>query len=142
MSNKDSMLRFFNEINAGNTAIVEELLAEDFVEHEEFPGIPQTRDGVRQFFDMARTAFPDLNFRLLHIVEEDDIVMAHTRFEGTHQGEFMGVPPKGRGVSVPGVDIVRFGSDGIAVEHWGVTDTGLMMQQLTATGGGGLPFPP
>lgn len=138
MSNKDTMKRFLNEISAGNTAIVDEVLAEDFIEHEEFPGIPPTRDGVRQFFDMARAAFPDLSFRILHIVEEDDIAMAHTRMEGTHQGEFMGVPPKGRGISVPGVDIVRFRSDGIAVEHWGVSDTGIMMQQLTATGGGAI----
>ena len=42
----------------------------------------------------------------------------------------MGVPPTHRRVSVPIADIVRFRDDGMAVEHWGVTDTGMMMQQL------------
>jgi predicted ester cyclase len=41
----------------------------------------------------------------------------------------MGIPPTGRRISVPVVDIVRF-RGGRAAEHWGVTDTGVMMQQL------------
>jgi predicted ester cyclase len=130
MSNKDTMARFYEEVSAGNTGIVDEVIAEDLVEHDEFPGIPQTRDGVKQFFDMSRAAFPDLSIRVLHIVEEGDIAVGHGLFEGTHEGDFMGVPPTGRRISVPIADVVRFGDDGRAVEHWGVTDTGMMMQQL------------
>jgi len=130
MSNKDTMTRFYDEISAGNTAIVDELISEDLVEHDEFPGIPQTRDGVKQFFEMSRAAFPDLKFRIMHMLAEGDMVIAHGVFEGTHEGDFMGVPPTGQRVSVPIADVVRFGSDGRAVEHWGVTDTGMMMQQL------------
>jgi predicted ester cyclase len=124
------MKRLYDEINAGNTAIVDEVLSEDFVEHDEFPGIPQTREGVRQFFEMSLAAFPDLNFRIMHVVADGDVAMAHGFFEGTHEGEFMGMAPTHQKVSVPIADVVRFGSDGHAVEHWGVTDTGMMMQQL------------
>ncbi|MEA2438451.1 MAG: hypothetical protein QOF65_3007, partial [Thermoleophilaceae bacterium] len=53
---------------------------------------------------------------------------------GTHEGDFMGVPPTHRRVSVPIADVVRFDSSGKAVEHWGVTDTGMMMQQLGVVG--------
>jgi predicted ester cyclase len=130
MSNKETMQRFYEEISAGNTAIVDELISEDLVEHDEFPGIPQSREGVKQFFEMSRAGFPDLNFRILHLVVEGDLAIAHGLFEGTHEGDFMGVAPTGRRVSVPIADVVRFGSDGRAVEHWGVTDTGMMMQQL------------
>ena len=134
MGNKDSMTRFYEAINAGNTGIVDEVLAEDFVEHDEFPGIPQTRAGVKQFFEMSRAAFPDLSMRVLHMVEEGDIVVGHGLFEGTHEGDFMGVPATGRRVSVPIADVVRFDSSGLAAEHWGVTDTGMMMQQLGVVG--------
>jgi steroid delta-isomerase-like uncharacterized protein len=130
MSNKDTMSRFYEEISAGNIGIVDELLADDFVEHDEFPGIPQSREGVKQFFEMARGAFPDLKFRILNLVSEDDIVVGHGLMEGTHEGDFMGVAATGRSVSVPIADVVRFSGDGKAVEHWGVTDTGMMMQQL------------
>jgi predicted ester cyclase len=130
MSNKDTMRRFYDSISAGETSIVDEVLAEDFVEHDEFPGIPQSREGVTQFFEMSREAFPDLQLRMLHLVEEGDVCVGHGLFEGTHEGDFMGVAPTGKRVSVPIADVVRFGDDGRAVEHWGVTDTGMMMQQL------------
>jgi steroid delta-isomerase-like uncharacterized protein len=132
MSNKDSMQRFYEAISEGNLGIVDEVIADDLVEHDEFPGIPQSKEGVRQFFEMSRAAFPDLNFRVLHIVEEGDVCIAHALFEGTHEGDFMGVAPTGKRISVPIADVVRFGGDGKAVEHWGVTDTGMMMQQLGA----------
>ena len=130
MSNKDTMKRFYDSISSGELAVVDEVLAEEFVEHDEFPGIPQSREGVRQFFEMARGGFPDLRLRLLHLVEEGDVCVAHGLFEGTHDGSWMGLEPTGRRVSVPIADVVRFGDDGLAVEHWGVTDTGMMMQQL------------
>jgi steroid delta-isomerase-like uncharacterized protein len=130
MSNKDAMARFYEAISAGELGVVDEVLADDFVEHDEFPGIPQSRDGVKQFFEMSRAAFPDLRLRVLHLVEDGDICVGHGLFEGTHEGDFMGVPATGRRVSVPIADVVRFGDDGRAVEHWGVTDTGMMMQQL------------
>ena len=130
MSNKDTMQRFYDEISAGNTGIVDELVSEDLIEHDEFPGIEQSRAGVKQFFEMSRAAFPDLKLRVLHLIEEGDVCVAHGLFEGTHEGDFMGVAPTGKRVSVPIADVVRFGDDGKAVEHWGVTDTGMMMQQL------------
>src|SRR3954452_23338530 len=132
MSNKDSMRRFYDSISYGDTSIVDEVLTEDFVEHDEFPGIPQSREGVKQFFSMARGGFPDLRLRVLHLVEDGDVCVGHGLFEGTHDGSFMGVAATGRRVSVPIADIVRFSDDGRAVEHWGVTDTGMMMQQLGA----------
>jgi predicted ester cyclase len=130
MSNKDTMTRFYDGISSGDLSVVEELLAEDFIEHDEFPGIPAGREGVRQFFEMARAGFPDLRLRVLHLVEEGDVVVGHGLFEGTHEGDFMGVAPTGKRVSVPIADVVRVDGDGLAVEHWGVTDTGMMLQQL------------
>jgi steroid delta-isomerase-like uncharacterized protein len=126
------MARFYDELNAGNTGIVDEVLTDDFVEHDEFPGIEQSKAGVKQFFEMSRAAFPDMHIRVLHIVEDGDVAIAHGMFEGTQDGDFMGMPPSGKRVSVPMADVVRFGEDGRAVEHWGVTDTGMMMMQLGA----------
>jgi predicted ester cyclase len=44
----------------------------------------------------------------------------------------MGMPATGKGVDVQAIDIVRFGDDGLAHEHWGVFDVMAMMQQLGA----------
>ena len=42
------------------------------------------------------------------------------------------MPATGKSVDFQGVDIVRINDAGKAVEHWGVTDTMAMMQQLGA----------
>jgi predicted ester cyclase len=44
----------------------------------------------------------------------------------------MGIPASGKRIEVKLIDIMRFGDDGLAHEHWGVTDTLAMMQQLGA----------
>ena len=44
----------------------------------------------------------------------------------------MGMPATGKSIDVQFVDIIRFGDDGLAREHWGVFDAMRMMQQLGA----------
>jgi steroid delta-isomerase-like uncharacterized protein len=129
---KAMMQRFYDEVvNAGNLDLIDELLADDFVEHEDFPGIPPTREGVKQFFALLRAAFPDGTMTAEDLIAEGDRVAARAKFRGTHQGEFMGVPATGRPVDVQLVDIVQF-QDGVATAHWGVFDAMTMMQQLGA----------
>jgi steroid delta-isomerase-like uncharacterized protein len=128
--NKKIAMRFYDEVvNAGDTAVIEELLADDYVDHQEVPGIPSTRDGVRQWFEMMRGAFPDLKMTVLRMVAEDDELWVHFRAMGTHKGEFMGMPPTDSKFDVEGFDRVRI-KDGKAIEHWNVTDSMAMMEQL------------
>ncbi len=105
-------------------------LADDFVEYEELPVGPPTRDGVKEFFRMQIAAFDDLAMVVEDIVDGGDKVVARARFVGTHTGEFMGLPPTGTTVDVPLIDIMRFGDDGLVHEHWGVFDAMGMMRQL------------
>jgi steroid delta-isomerase-like uncharacterized protein len=136
--NKDAMERFYAEVvGRGNVDVIDAMLSEDFTEHEEFPGIEPSREGVKQFFTLFRTAFPDASMTPEHMIADGDLVAAHVRIRGTHQGEFLGVPPTGKQIDVPAVDIVQFREDGIATAHWGVTDAMMMMQQLGAIPGPG-----
>ena len=66
------------------------------------------------------------------VLPSGDKVVARVRATGTHQGEFMGMPQPARRSTSRSIDIIRFGDDGLAVEHWGVFDTMTMMQQLGA----------
>ena len=63
------------------------------------------------------------------MVAEGDKVATRKTFHGTHQGEFMGIPPTGQQVSIGLIDIVRI-VDGKVVEHWSIGDNLGMMQQL------------
>ena len=125
-----TMRLFYERVNAHDVDGFMDLLAEDFTEHDEFPGLEPTREGVRHFFEAMLTAFPDLRFDAEDVFAAGDRGVARMRTTGTHRGEFMGIPPTGRRIDVQAIDIVRFGPDGKAVEHWGVSDSLTMMQQL------------
>ncbi len=126
------MQRFYDEVvNEGNHDLIDELFAEDFVEHEEFPGISNDREGVKQFFAMLSAAFDGLRMDVEDLYVDGDTGIARVTIRGTHNGEFMGVAATGKEIAVPAIDIVRI-ADGKGVEHWGVTDAMAMMQQLGA----------
>jgi steroid delta-isomerase-like uncharacterized protein len=130
MDHATTLRRMYDLINAGDIDGFAGLLADDFVEHEETPGLAPTKDGVKEFFRMYRAAFPDLHFAAEDVLPSGDKVVGRIRVTGTHRGELMGMPATGRSVEVQGIDIIRFGDDGLAREHWGVFDVMAMMQQL------------
>lgn len=134
MDAQGTMRRVYDAINAGDDGAMLDALAEGFVEHEELPGgIPPTREGVIQWFGIMRSAFPDLRFEVEELLPSGDRVVARVRVTGTHQGEFMGMPPTGRTFAANAIDIIAFGDDGLAREHWGVFDAMAMMEQLGAS---------
>ena len=130
MDHAATMRRAYELLNAGDLDEFGTLLADDFVEHEATPGLEPTKAGVLQFFAMYKAAFPDLRFEPEQVLVDGDTVAAYFRATGTQTGEFMGIPATGKSVDVNGVDIVRFGDDGVGREHWGVFDALAMMQQL------------
>lgn len=122
--------RFFDEVvNGRNLDAVDELIAPDFVEHEELPDLAPGREGVKQFFAMTKEGLPDFRMELEDLIVEGDRAVARSILTGTHSGEFMGIPATGRSVNVQIIDIVRV-SGGKIVEHWGAMDSGVLMQQL------------
>jgi steroid delta-isomerase-like uncharacterized protein len=106
-------------------------MADDMVEHERFPGLEPNKEGVKQLFAIYRSAFPDLRMEAHETVTEGDLVCARITTTGTHRGEFMGIPATGRQIEVETIDMARI-RDGQCIEHWGVTDSMTMMQQLGA----------
>ena len=132
MDHAAAMKRLYDLINAGDIDGFGELLAEDFVEHEELPGLERSKEGVKQLFHMYRAAFPDLRMEPQDVLVSGDKAVARVRATGTHRGEFLGMAATGKSVDVQLIDITRFGDDGLAREHWGVFDALAMMQQLGA----------
>ena len=130
MDHAATMRRAYDLLNAGDVDGFGDLLADDFVEHEELPGLAPTKEGIKDFFKMYLAAFPDLRMDAEDVLASGDKVVARLRATGTHEGEFLGIPATGKSFDVQLVDIIRFGDDGLAHEHWGVFDTMAMMQQL------------
>jgi ketosteroid isomerase-like protein len=61
MEHASTMRRMYELISTGDIDGFGELVAKDFVEHEETPGLEPTKEGAKQLFRMYRAAFPDLH---------------------------------------------------------------------------------
>ncbi len=127
--NKAIELRFFEEVvNKGNLAVIDEIVATNFVQPDAAPGITPDREGMKQFFAMAHSAFPDFHSTLEDMFAEGDKVVQRFTVRGTHKGEWMGIAPTGKQITIPGIAIHRI-TGGKIVEGWTSMDMlGAMVQ--------------
>jgi hypothetical protein len=64
--NKALVRRFFEETWVkGNAAAVNEFMAADYVEHPRPSSLSPGPEGLKQLIDAYRTAFPDLDHKIL-----------------------------------------------------------------------------
>lgn len=130
--NKALAARFNDEVkNQHNLAAIDALLSADFVNHSEIPGFPSNRAGVKAFFAYWVQAFPDLTCTVHDRIAEGDRVVDFFTLEGTHQGEFLGIPATGKRVKYNGMHIFSF-ANGQITGHWNVLDLLTLMSQLGA----------
>ena len=128
--NKAAFRRTFEELlNQGNYAIVDELLAPDYFNHEAPPGKNHGPESMRQLVMWLRTAFPNLHYTIEDVVAEGDTVAGRVIMSGTHSGPYMGISPTGRTFHMAEMHFVRF-RDGKGIEHRAVRDDLGMMRQL------------
>jgi steroid delta-isomerase-like uncharacterized protein len=116
---------------AGKLDLVDELCADDYVDHDPILG-DQGRESVKQTVAGYREAFPDLTFTVEDAFGADDKVVVRWRAEGTFENEFMGQAPTGeKGEPVYGIGIDRY-EDGKVAESWGQWDTLRFMRNIGA----------
>jgi len=125
--NRATALRVMEVWDDKNVALLDELLAPSYVWH----AAPMTLDaaGYKMYVPGVLAAFPDFDFTLLEMVAEADKVGLYWTATGTHQGDFMGIPPTGRQVTITGIDIHRL-ADGKVAETWEIYDGLGMLIQL------------
>jgi predicted ester cyclase len=131
-ANKAIVRRFVEEgINGSNEAVFLDLLSPDVVDHNARPGMPQGRAGWNLYRKQFGVAFPNGRWEIAEMVAEGDLVATRASVSGAHQGEFLGIPPTGRQVTVSAMYICRL-ADGKIVERWTNSDELGMLQQLGA----------
>lgn len=135
--NKANLQRLYNDVmNGHDVDAADTLITIDRPDHDSTfpPELTTGREGFKKLLGMLIAAFPDLRFTTQFMIAEVDMVAAFTTVEGTHRGEFMGVPPTGKSFSVKNADVCRFTDDGLICEHWGIVDLSSMMRQLGVGG--------
>jgi steroid delta-isomerase-like uncharacterized protein len=125
--------RIFEEIwNYRNFAVIDELIASDYVHHD--PQSPDVTDGIegyKRFVQRYLTAFPDIRIAIHDEITSGNTVVTRWTASGTHEGDLPGIPRTGRPISVSGITIART-KHGKIVESWNSWDALGMMRQLGA----------
>ena len=102
--NKALIYKLAEAFNTKNDAVIDELIAPDFVDHAmQLKG----RDAYNKMENTIYKGFPDIQRTIEHIAAEGDRVWFLLRSTGTHTGEYHGIPPTGRKFSSTGVVIYR-----------------------------------
>ena len=130
--NKALAHRYYEEMNKQNyLALIDEVGAPDLVWHDAPPGISPDLAGAKQLTTAFWAAFPDMHVVVEDMIAEGDKVVSRVTVRGTHQGDFMGIPPTGKQISWTAIAIDRFEA-GKFVENWLNADDLGLLQQLGA----------
>jgi steroid delta-isomerase-like uncharacterized protein len=130
--NKALARRAFEEVwNQGKLTVIDELTASSATYSD--PNVPGGKftgpEGVKQFVQIYRGAFPDVRITINDQIAEGDKVVTRWTATGTHKGQLMGIAPTNKHATVTGVNIDRY-QDGKVVEAWASYDMLGMLQQL------------
>jgi steroid delta-isomerase-like uncharacterized protein len=128
--NRALVRRFYEEIDRGNLAAMDELVAEDYIDHSPppFPGLAHGRAGLKQAFEIFWVATPGQH----HIedqIAEGDKVVTRLRVTGTHEADLPGIPKTGNKLETTATVIHRI-ADGKLAEKWSGKDELGFLRQL------------
>ena len=114
--------------NNGNLAVADEVYSADYLLHD--PARPiHGPEALKQFVATFRSGYPDLHATIEDMIAEGNKVVWRYTVRGIHQGEFMGIAPTGKSITLTGILISRFADDKV-VEDWNNYDALGMLQQL------------
>jgi steroid delta-isomerase-like uncharacterized protein len=121
--------RFYEDgLHAGDLAILDEIAAANYVEHDPLPGQREGIDGLKDRVRMLRDGLAG-HYTIEDMVAEADRVVVRWTNKGTHVGELAGMPATGKTFEIAGIDIYRV-EGGKLAEHWHVVDMLSLLQQL------------
>jgi predicted ester cyclase len=122
--NLEIMRRFQEEVfNAHDWSIetVSKYVGEDFIDHTYRPGDQPGREGYANRLAGWQRAFGQALQENVALIGEGDRVAVLCDQKARHTGEFMGVQPTNRDITIPGLEVFRL-KDGKIVEHWSIYD--------------------
>ena len=120
--NKALVRRFYAEIDNANLAAMDELVAEEYLDHSPapFPGLAPGREGLKQAFQIFWDATPGYH-RIDDQIAEGDKVVTRLTAVGKHIGDLPGAPRTDNDLEMTSITIHRI-ADGKLVEKWAEKD--------------------
>ena len=134
VQNKEVVAKLYRYLReywrTGDPQPFDEVIASDMaVNWVNVPPATMGLEGFKQSLPPMRSAFPDMQVTVGEMVAESDKVMYTETYQGTHTGDFMGIPATGKKVDVTDTHIDVL-ANGKIVERRGFVNMPLLMIQL------------
>jgi steroid delta-isomerase-like uncharacterized protein len=131
--NKQLVRQFFELLDLHDTESMGQLLISSTNYSFHIGGMPSPVDWNehKRLLTGVNNAFPDLHHEITDLIAEGDKVAIRLNVTGTHKGEFQGIPPSGKKLSLDEMGIITI-IDGKITEGWISSDTMRLMQQIGA----------
>ena len=130
--NKQVVRQFFELLGRHDTERMEQLLVSSTQYSFHPSGMPHMDwNRHKQLLATITRAFPDLHHNIKEMVAEGDKVAVRLNVTGTHKGEFQGISPSGRKLSLDEMAFLTI-IEGRITEGWITSDTMSFMQQIGA----------
>jgi steroid delta-isomerase-like uncharacterized protein len=127
--------RYWEAFNARDLSLLDDVIAENYVNDAALPGTPPGAAGQAQVMERLWSAFPDARFEIEVLAEDGDTVVCIGTMTGTHEGELMGIPGSGRPIAWRMCHIMTV-ANGQATSHRAIRDDLGLMRQMGALPGG------
>jgi predicted ester cyclase len=122
---RNMLLRQYND---GDLSVVDEVIAENHIDHNPTPGQESGRAGVKKLLAGVLNS-GDFHVDVHEIFGAGDLVASRYTVRATHHGDFMGMSAAGKVTETRIIGIDRL-ENGQIVESWGEYNPLEMMQQL------------
>lgn len=123
MKNSDIIKCFYEDIVTYNKLDrLSEFISEECVVRVGTDITPVGIEGMRQHLIAVKKTYPDYSMKIIRQFTDGDYVISEFIMTGTHKGDFLGITPTNKVISITGVDIDKL-SDGRIVEHGGAANT-------------------
>jgi steroid delta-isomerase-like uncharacterized protein len=123
--------RFWQAFNNRDLSLLDDMFAEDYVNHAAIPGTPPGPAGQAQLMQRLWNAFPDARFEIEHLSQDADTVVCVGTMTGTHEGELFGVAGSGKPIAWRQCHLITV-ADGRATAHRAIRDDLGLMRQMGA----------
>ena len=130
---RQTLERFVKEcVNPGNFATMAQIFAPEHVTHS--PTGDLDRAGIVANLLAMRSAFPDFEMTIDHMLVEGDRVATRRSIRGTFTRALHNpngtIPPNGKPIELHYINIFRFNEAGLVAEEWTIYDHLGFMRQL------------
>ena len=130
--------RYYREVwEAGNVGALDDLLSDDYVDHDPSPGLGSGKEAAKQLAAAVTSSMKDGRLTIRNVIVEGDRAAGHWTHTWTQVGDFLGkVPADGKQIQLRGHDFFVL-RDGRIAEIWHCEDFFGVLGQLGVLPGSG-----